>query len=251
MTNAVVRILEATGVKFHWESFAAGAEAYEKYKEYLPQELLASIERNRVALKGPITTPIGKGFPSANVTLRKIFDLYAAVRPVRSIQGIRTRYDSVEIVVIRENTEGLYAGIGGNLKRDTPDEIAVQEDVNTRKGVERILVYAFDYALRHGLRKVCMSDKANALRFAHGLWERTFSEVRRRYAELEASHLYIDTLAMEMVRDPSQFEVIVTSNMFGDVISDLGAQLQGGLGLAPSANINPGQISMFEPEFRS
>lgn len=152
----------------------------------------------------------------------------------------------VDFVIFRENTEGLYVGVGGNFKRDTPDEVAVQEDVNTRKGVERINVYAFEFARRTGRKKVCMSDKANALPFGHGLWQRTFADVRHRYPEIESRHLYVDTLAMEMVRDPSQFQVIVTCNMFGDILSDLGAQFQGGLGVAPSANIHPGQLSMFE-----
>jgi 3-isopropylmalate dehydrogenase len=153
----------------------------------------------------------------------------------------------VDFVVFRENTEGAYVGMGGNFKRDTPDEIAVQEDVNTRKGVERILVYAFEYARRHGLKKVCMSDKSNALPYGHGLWQRTFAEVRERYAEIESWHLFVDVLAMQLVKNPAQFQVIVTCNMFGDIISDLGAQLQGGLGVAPSANLNPGHVSMFEP----
>src|SRR5437667_7847620 len=178
-------------------------------------------------------------------------DLYVNQRPVKLLDArlcpLKSRVErDVNFVIFRENTEGLYAGVGGNFKRDTPDEIAVQEDVNTRKGVERILVYAFEYTRVRGLKRLCMSDKSNALPFGHGLWRRTLAEVRQRYPDVESSHLYIDTLAMEMVRDPGQFEVIVTSNMFGDIISDLGAQLQGGLGVAPSANIHPGAVSMFE-----
>jgi len=150
-------------------------------------------------------------------------------------------------MVIRENTEGLYVGVGGFFKKGSVDEIAVQEDVNSRKGVERIIRYAFDYAARNGLKRVCMSDKSNAMTFAHDLWQRVFKEVRQEYPQIESRHLYIDTLTMEMVRDPSQFDVIVTCNLFGDIISDLGAQLAGGLGLAPSGNIHPGKTSLFEP----
>ena len=150
-------------------------------------------------------------------------------------------------MVFRENSEGLYVGVGGFFKKGTADEIAVQEDVNSRKGVERIIRYAFEYARHNGLKRVCMSDKSNAMNFAHDLWQRVFKEVRPEYAEIDSRHLYIDTLAMEIVRDPRQFDVIVTCNLFGDIISDLGAQLAGGLGLAPSGNIHPGKTSLFEP----
>ena len=150
-------------------------------------------------------------------------------------------------MVFRENTEGLYVGVGGFFKKGTGDEIAVQEDVNSRKGVERIIRYAFEYARQNKLKRVSMSDKSNAMTFAHDLWQRVFKEVRQEFPEIESRHLYIDTLAMEMVRDPRQFDVIVTCNLFGDIISDLGAQLAGGLGLAPSGNIHPGRTSLFEP----
>src|SRR5208282_1515089 len=158
-----------------------------------------------------------------------------------------TTEKDVQFMVFRENTEGLYVGMGGNFKKGTADEIAIQEDVNTRKGVERIIRYAYEYAKQRGLQRVCMSDKSNALTFGHDLWQRVFKEVRAEYSEIEASHQYIDNLLMQMVRDPSQFQVIVTSNLFGDIASDLGAQLAGGLGLAPSGNIYPGQVSLFEP----
>src|SRR5260370_13373058 len=150
-------------------------------------------------------------------------------------------------MVFRENHEGVYVGVGGFFKKGTADEIAVQEDVNCRKGVEGIVRYAFEYARQNGLKGVCMSDKSNAMTFAHDLWQRVFKEVRQEYAEIDSRHLYIDTLAMEIVRDPSQFDVIVTCNLFGDIISDLGAQLAGRLGLAPSGNIHPGKTSLFEP----
>jgi 3-isopropylmalate dehydrogenase len=184
--------------------------------------------------------------------LRFKLDLYVNARPVELLHDRltplrdRTTQD-IRIMVFRENTEGLYVGVGGFFKKGTGDEIAVQEDVNSRKGVERIIRYAFEYARQNKLKRVSMSDKSNAMTFAHDLWQRVFKEVRQEFPEIESRHLYIDTLAMEMVRDPRQFDVIVTCNLFGDIISDLGAQLAGGLGLAPSGNIHPGRTSLFEP----
>ena len=184
--------------------------------------------------------------------LRFKLDLYVNARPVElfhdRLTPLRDRIASdVKFMVFRENTEGLYVGVGGFFKKGTADEVAVQEDVNSRKGVERIIRYAFEYAKKNGLKRVCMSDKSNAMTFAHDLWQRVFKEVRQEYPEIVSRHLYIDTLAMEVVRDPGQFDVIVTCNLFGDIISDLGAQLAGGLGLAPSGNIHPGRTSLFEP----
>src|SRR5271169_4363005 len=184
--------------------------------------------------------------------LRFKLDLYANERPCilfdDKLTPLKARSaKDIRFCVIRENTEGLYAGMGGFFKKGTADEIATQEDINTRKGVERILRYAFDFARRKGLKRVCMSDKSNALTFGHDLWQRVFAEIRREYPEIESSHMYIDNLLMQMVRDPSQFEVIVTCNLFGDIASDLGAQLAGGIGLAGSGNIHPGQVSLFEP----
>ncbi len=181
--------------------------------------------------------------------LRFKLDLYVNARPVELLHErltpLRDRAEKdIRLMVFRENTEGLYVGVGGFFKKDTPDEIAVQEDVNSRKGVERIIRYAFEYARRNGLKRVCMSDKSNAMTFAHDLWQRVFKLVRQEYADIDSRHLYIDTLAMEIVRDPRQFDVIVTCNLFGDIISDLGAQLAGGLGLAPSGNIHPGKTSL-------
>jgi 3-isopropylmalate dehydrogenase len=184
--------------------------------------------------------------------LRFKLDLYVNARPVELLHQRltplhgRTEKD-IRLMVFRENTEGLYVGVGGFFKKGTADEIAMQEDVNSRKGVERIIRFAFEYAQSKRLKRVCMSDKSNAMTFAHDLWQRVFKQVRQEYPGIESRHLYIDTLAMEIVRDPSQFDVIVTCNLFGDIISDLGAQLAGGLGLAPSGNIHPGQTSLFEP----
>jgi 3-isopropylmalate dehydrogenase len=153
----------------------------------------------------------------------------------------------VNFTVIRENTEGLYCDVGGVFKQGTADEVAVQEDVNTRKGVERVIRYAFEYAKQHGRKRVLMSDKSNVMTFAHGLWQRVFKEVGEEYPEIQKQHMYVDALCMAMARDPKQFEVIVTNNMFGDIITDLAAALQGGLGMAASGNIHPGKTSMFEP----
>ena len=184
--------------------------------------------------------------------MRFKMDLYANVRPVKlldealcPLKGIKPA--DVDFTVIRENTEGLYCDVGGTFKQGTADEVAVQEDVNTRKGVERVIRYAFEYARKHGRKKVLMADKANVMTYAHGLWQRVFKIVAAEYSDVAASHMYVDALCMQMVRDPRQFEVIVTNNMFGDIITDLAAALQGGLGMAASGNIHPGKTSMFEP----
>ncbi|HLW97883.1 MAG TPA: isocitrate/isopropylmalate family dehydrogenase [Candidatus Acidoferrales bacterium] len=201
---------------------------------------------------GDPRVPSNKHAADILLGLRFKLDLYVNARPVELLDAkltpLRDRTPrDVNFMVFRENTEGLYVGVGGIFKKGTHDEIALQEDVNTRKGVERIIRHAFEYARHNKLTRVCMSDKSNALNFAHDLWQRVFADIRKEYAEIESRHLYIDALAMEVVRDPSQFQVIVTCNLFGDIISDLGAQLAGGMGMAPSGNIHPGKISIFEP----
>jgi 3-isopropylmalate dehydrogenase len=184
--------------------------------------------------------------------MRFKMDLYANVRPVKlldeSLCPLKSvKPEDVDFVVVRENTEGLYVDVGGVFKQGTPDEVAVQEDVNTRKGVERVIRYAFDLARAQGRKRVLMADKSNVMTYAHGLWQRVFKEVAAHYPDMEAEHMYVDALCMMMVRDPSKFDVIVTNNMFGDIITDLAAALQGGLGMAASGNIHPGKTSMFEP----
>jgi 3-isopropylmalate dehydrogenase len=179
-------------------------------------------------------------------------DLYINHRPIKLLHErlcpLKGRGpDDVNFVVFRENTEGLYVGMGGIFKKGTPDEIAIQEDVNTHKGVERIIRHAFEFAKKNGYTKVTMSDKSNALRFGHDIWQRVFEELSSSYPHIEANHLYVDALALQMVKRPEQFQVIVTCNMFGDIVTDLGAMLQGGLGMAASGNINPDGVSMFEP----
>jgi 3-isopropylmalate dehydrogenase len=184
--------------------------------------------------------------------LRFKLDLFINFRPVKLLDERHTPLKSksaedVDFVIFRENTEGVYVGMGGVFKRGTPDEVAVQEDVNTRKGVERIVRAAFEHARRHGLERVTMSDKANAMEFAGGLWRRVFAEVAGEYPDIESEALYVDMLAMDLVRRPERYRVIVTGNLFGDILSDLGSQLAGGLGLAASANLHPGRTSLFEP----
>src|SRR5438105_5191770 len=184
--------------------------------------------------------------------MRFELDLYVNYRPVKLLsdrlsplkgKGMR----EIDFVIFRENTEGAYVGMGGNFKKGTPDEIAVQDDVSTRRGVERIIRYAFDFARRTGRKSVCMADKNNVMRFGGDLWLRTFEEVAKEYRSIEHFHMFVDALTMQMVRAPEMFEVIVTNNMFGDIVTDLGAALQGGLGVAASGNINPGKVSLFEP----
>ena len=255
-TKVLKPLIQAQNLPFELVTFDWGAEKYLREGVSLPEGTLDRFRREFDAIFiGALGDPrVPSNQHAADILLGTRFglDLYVNERPVKLLDvrlcPLRNCAErDVNFVVIRENTEGSYVGLGGNFKRDTSDEVAVQEDVNTRKGVERILVYAFEYARRHGLKKLCMSDKANAMPSGHGLWQRTFAEVRKRYPEVESSHLYVDTLAMEMVRDPAQFQVIVTCNLFGDILSDLAAALQGGLGLAPSANIHPGKVSMFEP----
>jgi 3-isopropylmalate dehydrogenase len=255
-TKVLTTLIQARKLPIELTQFDWGAEKYLREGISLPKGAFEMFRREFHAIfigaLGDPRVPDMKHAADILLGTRFGLDLYVNLRPAKLLDAKlcplknRTEKD-VNFVVVRENTEGAYVGMGGNFRRGTPDEIAIQEDVNTRKGVGRILVFAFEYARRKGLKKVCMSDKSNAMPYGHGLWQRTFAEVRERYPEIEASHLYVDTLAMEMVRDPGQFEVMVTCNMFGDILSDLGAQLQGGLGLAASANLNPGNVSMFEP----
>ncbi len=249
-------VTEKTGRPLEFTRFDWGADRYLKDGTTLPADAVEMFHRDFDAiLLGAMGDPrVPSNVHAADILLGLRFklDLYVNIRPCYLLDARRTPLKDrtekdVHFVVFRENTEGLYVGAGGIFKKGTPDEIALQEDVNTYKGVERILRYAFDFARAKGLKRVCMSDKSNALTFGHDLWQRLFKKMRAEYPEIEASHQYIDNLLMQMVRDPSQFDVIVTGNLFGDIASDLGAQLAGGLGLAPSANIHPGKVSLFEP----
>jgi 3-isopropylmalate dehydrogenase len=255
-----VKVLKAVaaagGKELALTEFDWGADRYLRDGTTLPADAVEMFHRDFDAiLLGAMGDPrVPTNIHAADILLGLRFklDLYVNARPCvlfdKRFTPLKDRTEKdVNFIVFRENTEGLYVGMGGFFKKGTADEIATQEDLNTRKGVERIIRYAFDYARRRGLKRVCMSDKSNALAFGHDLWQRVFKIVRAEYSEIEASHQYIDNLLMQMVRDPSQFQVIVTSNLFGDIASDLGAQLAGGLGLAPSGNIHPGQVSLFEP----
>ncbi len=241
VTNAVVRILEATGVKFHWESFAAGAEAYEKYKEYLPQELLASIERNRVALKGPITTPIGTGFSSANVALRKKFELFANFRPIRNLPGVPTRYPGVDLIIVRENTEGLYSGI----EHEVVPGVVESLKIITEKASTRIARFAFEYSRREKRKKIFTIHKANIMKLSDGLFLRCARNVSKEYPEITYGEHIVDNTCMQLVMNPYQYDVLLLENLYGDIISDLCAAFVGGLGLVPGANLGT-ECAIFE-----
>jgi len=257
-----VKAMQATGATVKLTEFDWGADRYLRDGTTVPTDGFAMLARDFDAiLVGAFGDPRAKTNIHAKEILlgmRFKMDLYANVRPVRlldaalcPLKGIEPR--DVDFVVLRENTEGVYTDAGGVFKQGTPDEIATQEDINTRKGVERIIRYAFEYCRRHKKldgsprNKVLMCDKSNAMTHAGSLWQRTFKEVGGEYPEITAQHAYVDALCMQMVRDPRQFDVIVTNNMFGDILTDLAAALQGGLGMAASGNIHPGRTSMFEP----
>src|SRR3989440_6941004 len=241
VTQAAVRILEATGLKFEWETFEAGADAYEKYHEYIPRELIESIERTRVGLKGPVTTPIGGGFASINVQLRKQFELYANFRPIRNLPHIPTRYPDVDLIIVRENTEGLYSG----LEHEVVPGVVESLKIITEKASLRIARFAFEYARREGRKRVTAIHKANIMKMSDGLFLNCFREVAKEYPEIEANDLIVDNACMQMVMDPNQFDVLLMENLYGDIMSDLGAGLVGGLGIVPGANIGE-EIAVFE-----
>jgi isocitrate dehydrogenase (NAD+) len=246
ITEEVVRILAAAGAPIEWETHEAGLTAVEQGHDLLPQETLDSIERNRFCLKGPLTTPIGAGFRSINVALRKHFDLYANVRPAESIVP-GGRYQDIDIVIVRENTEGLYAGIEHFIgMRQDPRAVAESVMLITRYGSDRICRYAFEYAIEHKRKKVTLVHKANILKNTQGLFLEVGREVAKNYADaIEFEDRIVDATAMQLVLDPYQFDVIVTENMFGDILSDLTAGLVGGLGFAPGVNIGK-DVAIFE-----
>ena len=241
---ATVRAVEAAGGKLAWERVDAGAGAVDKHKDPLPQATIDSIKKNQLALKGPLATPSGGGYRSVNVTLRQQFDLYANVRPVATIPGVPSRYDNVDLVLGRENTEDLYAGVEHYVdpRRSAAESIAII----TRFGSERCIVYAFEYARRHGRKKVTLVHKANILKMSNGLFLDVGREVAKRYPEIQFDDMIVDATAMKLVVAPEKFDVIVTMNLFGDILSDLTAGLVGGLGVAPAANIGDGGCAMFE-----
>ncbi len=246
IVNATVRIIEAAGAEFEWDPQLAGMSAVEERLGPLPDETVESIERNKLALKGPLTTPIGEGFRSINVALRKHFDLYANVRPARSLTR-GGRYENIDIVVIRENTEGLYVGVEHYIGMDQDPRAAAESVmIVTRFGSQRIARYAFDYAVAHGRKKVTLVHKANILKYTQGLFLDVGQEIAAEYkGRIEFEDRIVDNTAMQLVLDPYQFDVIVTENMFGDILSDEVSGLIGGLGLAPGANIGK-ELAIFE-----
>src|SRR6202522_1122063 len=241
VTQAVVRILEATGVKFDWERFAAGAEAFEIYGEYIPAALYASIERNRVALKGPVTTPIGGGFSSINVTLRKRFELYANFRPIKNLPGLDTRYPGVDLIIVRENTEGEYVG----LEHEVVPGVVEAIKVITEKGSTRIAKFAFEYARKHGRKKIHAIHKANIMKLSDGLFLRCCRTVADGFPEVAYHEHIVDNTCMQLVMNPYQYDILLTENLYGDILSDLCSAFVGGLGLVPGANLGT-ECAIFE-----
>jgi isocitrate dehydrogenase (NAD+) len=241
--DEAVKVINASGAKINWEETHAGLGAFEVFGTPIPEETMTSIDRTRVAFKGPLTTPIGAGFRSINVALRQKYDLYANVRPAKNWKGVNTRFDNVDIVIVRENTEGLYAGLEHYLtpKKDIAESIAVV----TRGASERIIDYAFQYARDNHRKKVTVCHKANILKYTQGLFLDIARETAARYPDIEFDERIIDATCMLMVMDPQQFDVIVCTNMFGDILSDLTAGLVGGLGLIAGANIGK-DAALFE-----
>lgn len=243
IAEAAVNVIEAAGVKIHWDTVEAGLAAIDKFKDPLPLNVIESIKLNKVALKGPLTTPIGSGFRSVNVALRKEFDLYSNVRPAISFEGVPARYEKIDLVIVRENTEEFYAGIEHYI--DPSRSAAETIGIVTRVGSERIVRYAYEYARKHGRKKVTTVHKANILKYTGGLFLDVSREVAKQYPDIKTEDKIVDNMAMQMVTNPYQFDVIVTTNLFGDILSDLASGLVGGLGLAPGANIGY-DVALFE-----
>ncbi len=233
VTDAVVRILEATGVKFAWEPYSAGADAFEKFEEYIPKELYESIERTRLALKGPVTTPIGGGFTSINVTLRKKFELYVNFRPIKNLPGLETRYPGVDLIIVRENTEGEYVG----LEHEVVPGVMTSLKVITEKGSTRIAKWAFEYARKHGRRKLHAIHKANIMKLSDGMFLKCARKIAEGYPDITYGEHIIDNTCMQLVTNPYQYDTLLLPNLYGDIVSDLCAAFVGGLGLVPGANI--------------
>ncbi len=242
VSAATINVIEAAGIDVEWETINAGTGAFDRYGTYLPDQLLESIRHNEVALKGPITTPIGGGFTSINVTLRKTLGLYANFRPIKNLPGVKTRFDEVDLIVIRENTEDLYSG----LEHVVVPGVVESLKIITADASTRIARFAFDYARRKRRKKVTAVHKANIMKLSDGLFLECVREVARLYPEIEYGESIVDNTCMQLVLDPQQFDVLLLENLYGDIISDLGAGLVGGLGLVPGANLGEG-CAIFEP----
>ena len=242
ISDAVVRIIKAAGVEIDWDIQSAGADVAVTEGSPLPQRVIDSIRKNKVALKAPVTTPIGKGFRSVNVALRKELDLYANIRPCKNINGIKTPFDNIDLVVVRENTEDLYAGIERQVNEDTAESIKII----TRDASTRIAKYAFEYAVKFGRKTVHAVTKANICKFSDGLFLECAREVSKSYPQIEFKEILVDNLCMQLVQNPQKFDVLVLPNLYGDIVSDLTAGLIGGLGVAQGANIGL-DCAVFEP----
>lgn len=241
ITAAARKVIDASGVQINWETVVAGEAAISHYGTPLPQNVLDSVRKNKVALKGPLTTPVGRGFRSVNVALRKELNLYANLRPAKTLPGVPTRYNRVDLVVVRENTEDLYAGIEHMVGGDAAESIKII----TRQASERIVRYAFDYAVRHNRQKVTVVHKANIMKLSDGLFLEAARHIARQYPTLLYEEMIVDAMCMKLVQVPENYDVLVMPNLYGDIISDLCAGLVGGLGVAPAANIGE-DIAVFE-----
>jgi isocitrate dehydrogenase (NAD+) len=262
ISEATKRVIDATGVAIEWDIQNAGVDVYEKEGSPLPDRVIESIKRNGIAIKGPVTTPVGTGFRSVNVTLRQTLDLYACVRPCKSYKGTRTKYDNIDIVIVRENTEDLYAGI--EFKKGDDDTLELIDFIASKKsrqlsrnsgisikpisveGTERIVRYAFEYARDNGRKKVTAVHKANIMKHSDGLFLEVARDVAQSYTDIEFEDRIVDNMCMQLVQKPELYDVLVLPNLYGDIVSDLGAGLIGGLGMAPGANIGE-KGALFEP----
>lgn len=262
ITEATVKVVEATGADIEWDVVNAGADVYEKEGKVLPDRVIESLKKNKTGIKGPITTPVGTGFRSVNVAMRKLFNLYACVRPCKSYPGVKSRYKDIDLVIIRENTEDLYAGIefekGKSATSQLIDFIKEKKDATIRKdsgisikpisveGSENIIRFAFEYARKNNRKKVTGVHKANIMKYSDGLFLEVFKRVASEYSDMESEDRIVDNMCMQLVQKPELYDVLVLPNLYGDILSDLAAGLVGGLGVAPGGNIGK-DIALFEP----
>ncbi len=262
ITRAMVKVVEATGIDIKWDTVNAGAEVYKQEGTVLPDSVISSLKKNKVGIKGPITTPVGTGFRSVNVAMRKLFDLYACIRPCKSYPGVKSRYSGIDLVIIRENTEDLYAGVefkkGEGDTKELIDFIRKKKDLEIRSdsGIsikpismaasEDIIRFAFEYARKNSRKKVTGVHKANIMKYSDGLFLEVFKKIAPEYDDIESEDRIVDNMCMQLVQKPELYDVIVLPNLYGDIISDLAAGLVGGLGVAPGGNIGK-DIALFEP----
>ncbi len=240
--SAARKIIDASGVEIHWDVVEAGASVIEEYGTPLPDYVLESIKKNKIALKGPVTTPVGKGFRSVNVTLRQTLNLYANVRPIKTYEGIKSRYDNVDLVIFRENTEDLYAGIEHMVSEDIAESIKII----SKKASDRIVKFAFEFARKNNRKKVTAVHKANIMKMSDGLFLKCAKEIAKEYTDIEFEDVIVDAMSMKLVLNPEKYDVLVMPNLYGDILSDMAAGLVGGLGLVPGANIGE-EGAVFEP----